>query len=257
MPEISSATAETVMRLENGLALYLPDPRMLGIARVCENEVFRDRRYCRTGFEIRPGDTVVDVGANIGMFTLWAAPLCRPGRLLAVEPSPVCEVLRDNVERNGLDNVVVVPAALGEDGVELELVYYPGLNGLTHASDMSQSRLGQWVLHWFVDRDRRPATKIRVPCQSLGTLLDEAGIQRVDYLKLDCEGGEYGILETLREEDWNRIDKIAMEFHELNSSQRVARLTRLLEQQGFRTLVRKPLWSYYMFHAGELWAWRE
>lgn len=68
---------------------------------------------------VRPGDLVLDLGANVGYFTLIAAALTGPaGRVVAYEPIPSnAEALRRNVDRNRLQNVEVVEAAIsGRDG---------------------------------------------------------------------------------------------------------------------------------------------
>ena len=90
------------------------------------------RRY------LRPGDAVVDVGANIGLATLVAAKIVGPtGRIIAVEPHPrTFEYLRDNVQLNGLTDVVrLYCAALGEREGQRRIVEFPG--------DDSQNRLGR------------------------------------------------------------------------------------------------------------------
>jgi FkbM family methyltransferase len=69
---------------------------------------------------VEPGMQVIDVGANVGYFTLGLARLVGPGgRVLAFEPTaPIRALLLANVALNGLDQVTVVAAALGrEDGV--------------------------------------------------------------------------------------------------------------------------------------------
>jgi len=69
---------------------------------------------------VRPGDHVLDVGANIGLFTLFLSRAVGPtGRVVAVEPDPDnVALLKENAKANRCDNVTVVPCALGtEEGV--------------------------------------------------------------------------------------------------------------------------------------------
>ena len=54
---------------------------------------------------------------------------------------------------------------------------------------------------------------IQVKCVTLKEVLDDNGIDRVDFLKLDCEGAEYKILQTIDESALNRINMVGMEFH--------------------------------------------
>lgn len=69
---------------------------------------------------LRPGDVVYDVGAHVGYFTAVASRLVGPeGRVLAFEPRPLnLGLLRRHVERNGLENVRVLDAAVGDTAGE-------------------------------------------------------------------------------------------------------------------------------------------
>src|SRR5580765_7707639 len=69
---------------------------------------------------LEPGDVFVDVGANIGVFTVMAAKRVGPtGRVIAFEPSPsVIRYLEENVRLNELTNVTVCPLALDESAAD-------------------------------------------------------------------------------------------------------------------------------------------
>lgn len=79
-------------------------------------EIFVEEQYLRFGIVLRPGMSVIDGGAHVGLFTLFAAPRVHPGPVLAVEPSPLqCSVLRRNLR--DLDNVIVRETGLaGRNG---------------------------------------------------------------------------------------------------------------------------------------------
>ena len=94
------------------------------------------------------------------------------------------------------------------------------------------------------------------PCVSLGDLLDRRGVDRVDFLKVDCEGAEYEMFRTLDAGDWRRIDRVAMEFHELHPGQRHEDLAAMFRSRGFQVAIRKPWFDYHCMKFGELWAWR-
>jgi 2-polyprenyl-3-methyl-5-hydroxy-6-metoxy-1,4-benzoquinol methylase len=116
---------ETKIDLGDGLSLWLSSTQQLAAARYVVNEIFTKRRYDHPGFQIRPTDNVVDIGANMGIFTLWAARQANRGKVLAIEPTSAIDALRVNIERNGLTNVVPVQAAAGRDGESFEIVTYP------------------------------------------------------------------------------------------------------------------------------------
>lgn len=126
---------------------------------------------------LRPGDAVVDVGANIGLATLVAAKMVGPtGRVVAVEPHPrTFEYLRDNVQLNGFSDVArLYCAALGEREGQRRIVEFPG--------DDSQNRL-----------DGGDQSGIRVAVVPLDGLLTLEGPTAL--LKLDVEGYEKFVLD--------------------------------------------------------------
>jgi FkbM family methyltransferase len=243
--------------LPNGLDFWLPSEQTKPAVKYLVREIFVRRRYFRDRFEIRREDTVVDIGANMGLFTMWAAPQAPEGRVLAIEPGRVVDCLNYNVRANRLGNVTAVPVAVGNEGGQLELVEYPGFNLVSHPSGIGPALITRWLIFLRYFRVQAPTVRRTAPCRSLGALMDEHGLGTVNFLKVDCEGAEYEIFRNLAPEYWNRIERVAMEFHELRPGDRHGELVSLFQQHGFRVEIRKPLFEYYLLRFGELWARRE
>jgi FkbM family methyltransferase len=133
--------------------------------------------------EIKPGDTVVDVGANVGIFTVLAGyQVWEHGRVIAYEASPAnIDVLRDNVSLNWLaDRVEIVPRAAGAEAGTLPFLAPRRFGG---------SGSLQPVEHLLVTDDRRDTVdRIDVQVEPLDTRL--AALDRIDLIKIDVEGGE-------------------------------------------------------------------
>lgn len=126
---------------------------------------------------IRPGMTVVDVGANVGYHTLAAGRLVgAAGRVIAFEPEPRnFDLLRRNVERNGLaQRATLIQAAVGEC-TGTSLLYRDAINFGAHS--ISQCNV--------VGGD-----SISVPCVSLRDALRAEDLIRLDVLKIDVQGAE-------------------------------------------------------------------
>jgi len=166
-------------------------------------ETFARNVYFSQNQYLRPGHTVVDVGANIGCFTLLAARLVGPeGRVVAFEPDPKnLTQLQRNIALNRLNNVMVLPNALGNRTALVDL-FGGGSSLFPSVFDKVDGR-----------RDATPRGKVEMI--ALADALEKYQIAHVDYLKVDCEGAEHLIFSTLSPDIARRIDQITMEIHKI------------------------------------------
>jgi FkbM family methyltransferase len=131
----------------------------------------------------KPGDTVVDVGAHIGLYTIIAAKRVGPtGKVIAIEPNPEnCNVLERNVELNKLTNIIILECAAFSSNTKLKL-YSPGKErGFTKLSTVMSNRA---TTETFLDVDGN----------TLDHLMLMHGITQVNWIKIDVEGAEYEAL---------------------------------------------------------------
>jgi FkbM family methyltransferase len=136
---------------------------------------------------IQPGDTVIDVGAHVGLFTLLLAyQVWEPGRVVAYEPSPrMLELLRDNVSMGWLnDRVEIVPkAAASTSGSRLFLA--PARYTMTGSL--------QPVEHLLSTQDRVDnLDRVEVETEPLDVHLGR--FEQVALVKIDVEGAENQVL---------------------------------------------------------------
>jgi FkbM family methyltransferase len=143
--------------------------------------------YARNAVAVKPGDVVLDCGANVGVFTRTA--LNRGARLVvSIEPAPnTVECLRRNFEKEiAAGRVVVVPEGVWSHPDVLELA--EGGDGNTTGDS--------FVL------DGNGKTKVKVPLTTIDRLAVELALPRVDFVKMDIEGAEKealrGAAETIR-----------------------------------------------------------
>ncbi len=134
---------------------------------------------------LRPGMTVIDVGANIGEVSVLASALVSPGgRVVAVEVSPTTlPRLKRNLALNGARNVDVVESAVAD--VDGHVPFHLGLGTDSGSSSMSPP-------HDFTGEI------LQVPAVRLDSLVSSLGLV-VDVVKLDIEGAEYAALRGFRE----------------------------------------------------------
>lgn len=124
---------------------------------------------------LRSTDTFVDVGANVGIYSLLAARAVPQGQVLAFEPNPItAERMRTNLRLNGIDNVIVRASAVGSRA---------GTATLT-------ARLGPGD-HIELDQSSEVDT-VTVPVTTLDAAVDR--IARISLIKIDVEGFEVEVL---------------------------------------------------------------
>jgi FkbM family methyltransferase len=213
---------------ELGGAWYLCDLRDSLAREVCFLGRYAPQETALVRARLSPGATFVDVGANWGYFTLLAAERVGPaGRVVALEPDPrLYAALRRNLERNGwLDRVAALPVAAADRPGTGTLAGFDEHGGNFGLSRLSHSASGAG-----------PA--FAVAARPLDDLLDERGLDRVDLLKMDIQGGEALALAGLRRSlAAGRVRRLLLELHPAEIAEHgrsVAELVQELRGFGYR-----------------------
>ena len=185
----------------DGLSLFL-DPLSHLAGTILSEGTFEADTAAIFRAGIKPGDTVLDIGANEGFFSALAARLAGPaGTVIAVEPQQrLQDVLRINLALNGTGTTHVCQCAIGAESggtVELSLAP-PGNTG--SSSILNRYRWGGGVE--------------RVPVRSVPEILDELAIDRVDFVKVDVEGYESQVVPSLMPLlEAGRIGTLLLDYH--------------------------------------------
>jgi FkbM family methyltransferase len=256
-----------VLRLPNGLSCVVP-PQSAHAAKYLVRSIFTHDCYNRAGFELRPSDTVVDVGSHVGLFALWAAPQIPQGRLVAVEPNPVAlGCLTANLRDNRLDRAAVVAAAAGSDGGVAEICYRAGWEAMAYSAeakppwfytdDTALARLWWKVLAGVTGRPRPTLRRLEAPRLSLGRIMDEHRLGSVHYLKVDCEGSEHAVIRNIGADYWPRIERMVIEYHDSARDGRMhSELISLLRDRDFEVETTTSWICRYFLRSGfgTIWA---
>src|SRR5256714_11962578 len=146
---------------------------------------------------VTPGITVLNVGANIGYFSLLSARLAGPnGTVWAFEPIPgVVEILRKNIEENGFSNQIhVVPQAVSNVSGKTRLYINP-------VESMLSSLFQEAAMDQLDDPHGHPAylNCIEVACTTLDAWAAQQNWPTIDLIKIDIEGAEKLALEGMVE----------------------------------------------------------
>lgn len=169
-------------------------------------EVIANDTYGVTN-QIKFGDIVIDVGAHIGSFAIYATSL--GARVLAFEPATVnFNLLLENIELNGHEIETRKLGIMDPGGQRTLYIRDCNFGGSSFYTE------GEWIEE--------------VETITLKEVFDNYNVERCDFLKVDCEGAEYDILRDFPY--FNRVKRIALEYVE----DRIRiKIMRLLEQKGY------------------------
>jgi FkbM family methyltransferase len=171
---------------------------------VLMNEVWWKDEYEIGNVNVKPGDTVVDIGANVGVFT-WNVLQRFPNIFVyAVEPHPTnFEFLKRNLSSYSRA-ARVRRLAISRINGEIEMYSPEWLDGVRTRSDHSPPGNERWRNHGCV-----------ASCP-LSLFLERNELYRVALLKIDIEGAESDLLLEFQADVFATIDRIVMETHEFN-----------------------------------------
>ncbi|KQS04013.1 hypothetical protein ASG11_06905 [Sphingomonas sp. Leaf357] len=130
-----------------------------------------------------PGDTVIDIGANVGWFVATAAPLVgEHGRVIAFEPQPnIAAMLRETIAINRLSQVTLNEFALSNEDSQMTLHILSGNSGAARLAEPTGD--GDWHA-------------VSVPVKNALTVLTDLAIPHIRMVKIDVEGHEGAVLEA-------------------------------------------------------------
>lgn len=237
------------MTLPNGLIVAHQNSIQTNIL---YSEIFEAAIYLRHGITLNDGDCVFDVGANIGMFTLFAHQRWRNMRIFAFEPSPpTYAILRANAGLYGM-NAELFNCGLAAQPGEAVFRYYPHMSGMsgffadTHIDrdafttmvldqrqpnqNTGDQALPRQELQQFTSELFAESQEYTCQLRTLSEIIDAYQIERIDLLKIDAEKSEVDILAGIAPEHWARIRQFVLEVH---SQPLLEQVTQLLTQHGY------------------------
>jgi amino acid adenylation domain-containing protein/FkbM family methyltransferase len=224
------------------------------------HDIFGDQIYLKHGIRLRDGDCVFDVGANIGMFTLFAGQLAKDLRIFAFEPiPPIVELLRINASLYGTD-VKVFDCGLGREAATANFTYYPHftlMSGRYADAVLEEQVARSYMAHQFetlshdpngkIENNRRTqyadelltgrfeSQSVQCPVRTLSSIVTEKQIRQIDLLKIDVERSESDVLAGIEDDHWAMLKQIVTEVEDQDG--RLQQLTSILEDKGYRVAV--------------------
>lgn len=162
-------------------------------------EIIEKKSYTPSDvFEVGPNFLVVDGGANIGTFAIYAASRATNVRVIAIEAnSALVDLLRRNAEANSHLNIEILNAALGPVDGKVRFYCIPSGGSLSKDYDHT-------------------ARALEIQEVSIESVLARFGLAEIDLLKLDIEGGEFELLR--HPESLAKVKRLVMEIHKGSTS---------------------------------------
>ena len=182
-------------------------------------------------FDINENDIIIDIGAHIGLFSLYASQYCKNGKIYCYEPiKGNYDMLIENLEINKIKNIIPFDYAVTKENRHTKIYL--------NSDDSAHSII--------------PEGKnfVEVKSTTIKSIFDENKIHNCDLLKIDCEGAEYEIIDSIPKEYFLRINKIIIEYHLASKNSEPYRnlLTKLIDM-GFEFRVEKMSEDMGMIYA--------
>ena len=229
--------------------------------RFLHDEIFVGEVYLRGGIVLRSDAVVFDVGANIGMFSLFVGARCPSAQVYAFEPVPqVFAKLQQNIDERGL-TVRSFDYGLSDRDQEISFYYYPSVSIMSCRHDYINWENEVELMKRYVanERENGPADRdehlaeieevaakdfefieCRCRLRKMSAVIDEVGVRIIDLVKIDVQRAEYDVLQGIEARHWPLIQQISMEVHDEAGSPtegRVEQVTALLSERGFQVSV--------------------
>ncbi len=172
-------------------------------------------------YDYKAGDTVVECGAYIGYYAMKASEIVgETGRVIAVEAIPEnIKILEKNLTENKINNITVIGKGIWKGPTELEI---------------SRDRRQRASL---VDDIVASKEKIKIPCDSIDNILEECGIHKARFVRIQVNGAELEALEGMKKTMPEIKTVLVSALYKRDGVPVFKTVDRILTEQGFTTKI--------------------
>lgn len=221
-----------VIVLKNGIKLLL---RPKTTDRMILNDIIFRNIYLKN-LTLEKDSVIVDIGAHIGIFSILCAKIASNGKIFSFEPEKEnFSYLLKNIKLNNLKNVYPFRLAIGNK------------NGYRNLYVCKEDNLGKHSFYF----DFYASKKEKVRCIDIKNMLKLIG-EKIDLLKIDCEGCEYEIFSNLNSEFFYKIRNIVVEIHKIAEVENKVDIKTICEKNGYITLEEEISETEKILHAYSL-----
>jgi FkbM family methyltransferase len=188
-------------------------------------EVCLDDNYEMIHAELEGESIIIDIGVGLGDFSIFSAKHHPHSKIYAFEPFPQSyTLLQENLQLNNVTNVQAFRYAIGASSGTMKL----------HMDAV-------WSVQYSTVQDTKVPNEhiIEVQALSFDQIMQEHKLPRCDFLKIDCEGGEFDILFNISLQTLRKIKHISVEYHNGVTSFSHDDLINFFQINGFDVRIRK------------------
>lgn len=256
LPRVTDAEKEQILAGKNCYTL----PNGMEIAHLNKyeteysyQEIFLDQMYWKHGIILPDNACIFDIGANIGLCSLFLQQKCPSATIYAFEPAPhVFNILQSNIALY-CESAEAFNYGLGNDNAEATFTFYPRSSLLSsYQTDPEEDKkalrtiilnmlqqnnvIEEDMLNTFADElleGRLERESVIGQTKTLSRVIKELNVDRIDLLKIDVERSELDVLRGIEDGDWLKIQQIVIEVDE----SLLQEIMHLLKERGFDLVV--------------------
>lgn len=236
------AENRTYVELDDDFGCYIPYPAddVYSEIEFVYHEIFEERCYLQHGITLQEAPVVLDIGANVGLFSLMVRREHPDARIIAFEPlPPTYGCLRANLDKHGCETVETRNVGLGgKPESKVPFSFYPKLPANSTRYPEQKRRTHEISTGYLSEEMARHSERLftaeeyEVDVERLSDVLAGVdGVSRIDLVKIDVEGAELDVLEGIDPADFDRIAQLVIEVQDFDGQ--LTRVTDLLGRAGY------------------------
>ncbi len=213
---------------------------------------------------LEQSDTILDIGANIGILGLELTKKYPMINIHSFEPiDNIYSVLKANSDLSNNKNFQSYNFGISDKSESIEFTYFPNAPALSSANDeiwnskedlieafdgsMQNAPSNWWwkkfipkfTYAFFVKNLIRKKKKISCKLKPLSKVIDELSLRKIDLLKIDCEGNEHKVINGINEQNWSIINQLIIEINDIDG--RLEYIKNKLKKLGFKIkIIQEP-----------------
>jgi FkbM family methyltransferase len=217
-------------------------------------DIFENQVYLKHGITLNDGDCIFDVGANIGLFTLFVNQQCSNAKIYSFEPAPpLFEILRLNTELHKV-NGKLFDFGLSNEAKTATFTFYPSSSGMSSffadrqeekqvlkAIMLNQLQSGMAGMEQVMEysdellEERFKSKTFTCQLRTLSEAIAENNVESIDLLKIDVQKSEFDVIKGIKNNDWEKIEQIVIEVHDREGQ--LGQIVDLLRIKGYEVVV--------------------